>query len=186
MNLAGAHNLTAAAAAIRRLRRRLRLRPRRRAAIHRSRRVLSRHRDALVTAGVFLSISYFCLFCIIIVIIIAAGSFDIFFRENIIFLYISNVSAAPPPITDDTLLPVVMSLCVMFSRFEQQHHRPHRDGRNNKADRSRHLWQPWVERAANFDGENAQCTIIVTTISYWCRDIGVTLYRVLFFFPPVP
>lgn len=41
----------------------------------------------------------------------------------------------------------------MFSRYEQHNHRP--DGRNNKADRSRHLWQPWVERAANFDGENA-------------------------------
>lgn len=40
----------------------------------------------------------------------------------------------------------------MFSRYEQ--HNRHRDGRNNKADRTRHLWQPWVERAADyFDGE---------------------------------
>lgn len=51
----------------------------------------------------------------------------------------------------------------MFSRFEQYNHR---DGRNNKADRSRHLWQPWVERAANFDGENEPIYVMYEDFGY--------------------
>ncbi|VVC24622.1 Hypothetical protein CINCED_3A005122 [Cinara cedri] len=90
-----------------------------------------------------------------------------------------------------------MSLCVMFSRFEQQqqqqqqhhhhrrhhhhhphhHHHLHRDGRNNKADRSRHLWQPWVERAGNFDDRSRSLSLrcsamegTVGTVGKWKRE----------------
>ncbi|XP_008178552.1 uncharacterized LOC100161012 isoform X2 [Acyrthosiphon pisum] len=69
-----------------------------------------------------------------------------------------------------------MSLCVMFSRYEQ--HNRHRDGRNNKADRTRHLWQPWVERAADYFDDHSRslslrCSAMegtVGTVGKWKRE----------------
>ncbi|XP_025424962.1 uncharacterized protein LOC112693914 isoform X2 [Sipha flava] len=68
-----------------------------------------------------------------------------------------------------------MSLCVMFSGYEQ--HGNHRDGRNNKADRSRHLWQPWVERAGNVDDRSRSLSLrcsamegTVGTVGKWKRE----------------
>lgn len=66
----------------------------------------------------------------------------------------------------------------MFSRYEQ--HNRHRDGRNNKADRTRHLWQPWVERAADyFDGEKRITRFSDAfnfNIVYYCIITVYTLY----------
>ncbi|XP_060834988.1 uncharacterized protein LOC132917981 isoform X2 [Rhopalosiphum padi] len=69
-----------------------------------------------------------------------------------------------------------MSLCVMFSRYEQ--HNRHRDGRNNKADRTRHLWQPWVERAVDYFDDHSRalslrCSAMegtVGTVGKWKRE----------------